>query len=1306
MNKINKSKLFMFKSLVWSTITLLSAFTELLPAGAGVPVGASTLIDTPDYSDTFTVNTASRPGIYHHTSPDAVDAYYNVESGSPTAQWHPTQNFSFNTDINVQPEYPGNSGNTGAATGMAQTGRKNVNFAYGLRDNFVIQMDATFKGAAYIKLGAYAKVGDQNGTAGSLVAHFRRGSISLMSTSEAATGFTTGIDADDTSWHNFAVEFNKSANIISFFVDETCKGTLDLTTFGGGAYQNYSNGAVGAGVESYIGWFDNFQVGKPKRQPLIDIHQTIKMNVSSNDSITTLMNAGRMIKQGPGTLSITNAHMYKGAVEVADGTLEIGTGTSDLPPALRSGLAFWVDANRNVEVNGDVVTCWHDVREGNDDKAYPAARRFVSTNNIADPAPTWVQGGDDVSGLKLVDFGAYGGGRWLQWQDASSNRLSIANIRTLFIVISCTNGTGFLLGDWDNTSTNLNAGTHDFHVGGGTYIHTGNPAGTALKDVPWWDPAAAIAVRNGQTFINGEFIYGVEQKVSSTGELMSLVTTGNAQASNFGNNRNHKASQGIESVKINRQGGGRIGEVLIYTSLLSESQRLQVESYLMKKWFGQGLGTLRIAENATAALNADGTNNLASAAISGIGTLNVQGTASLSVAGMANPLLPPVRLDTGAAIDSGILFRRTDQPYILEGGSVYEISNGTVSRQAFGDETHIEKSGNGTLAATSITEGVQRVEVKAGTLRFSPPLPDKGTLTNALENASFETYTTIGAGGDSNWGYTPTGTGWTITGDLSSSNDAEWYGAGVARCSSVTPWCSTQPAPDGDWCIFLKRAGEIERTFIVPVSGRYEISFYTSARPGKIHHLYQVIVNSTDVIGSIRTRKTEFKRVTCITPLLTAGTHTLCFKGEYGSVDRASNIDAIEIKLRDEMDYVTIPNADFEYPAILDGNRYAFNPAAAGWNFVTDPAVTNSGITSSGTTWYYTQIENGGQAAFLHRTGGMSTSVTFPEPGCYCLSFLAAARVADQGNSFGWFYEHDFEVKLDDTPAAYLQTRSAAFKKHSFILPVIKEGDPLTQTLSFTGLNSKGGDRATLIDEVSIYRMPALANPGFETIATLSNSTWEAGITNAGWNFCIGVAERNQSGIAKSGSEWGNTTPEGSYNAFLQMTATISQTITFDTAGTYEFSFLAAGRSQKSNSLNHDFYVTFNGIEVGHVRTADGTFRRYTLRLPRVKADTPYVLAFEGINQGDTIDRASFIDSVMLTKVTEPEFNPAAFAQTEITLSAGTSLELDYDGLLTMERVTYDGRSYTGVLSEENTPFIQGTGTLYTAPTGTLLLLK
>jgi len=82
--------------------------------------------------------------------------------------------------------------------------------------------------------------------------------------------FNTGL-TNDGKWHNYAVEFDQTEKTIEIFVDEDSKGVIDLNTFAGGLYANFSNAAVGAGAGLGAGqnrtWSDNFQVGSPVPEP-------------------------------------------------------------------------------------------------------------------------------------------------------------------------------------------------------------------------------------------------------------------------------------------------------------------------------------------------------------------------------------------------------------------------------------------------------------------------------------------------------------------------------------------------------------------------------------------------------------------------------------------------------------------------------------------------------------------------------------------------------------------------------------------------------------------------------------------------------------------------------------------------------------------------------------------------------------------------------------------------------------------------------------------------------------------------------
>ncbi len=82
--------------------------------------------------------------------------------------------------------------------------------------------------------------------------------------------FNTGLP-NDGQWHNYAALFDQLAKTVEIFVDEQSKGTIDLTTFANGLYQDFSNAAVGVGGGLGAGqnriWTDNFQVGAPVPEP-------------------------------------------------------------------------------------------------------------------------------------------------------------------------------------------------------------------------------------------------------------------------------------------------------------------------------------------------------------------------------------------------------------------------------------------------------------------------------------------------------------------------------------------------------------------------------------------------------------------------------------------------------------------------------------------------------------------------------------------------------------------------------------------------------------------------------------------------------------------------------------------------------------------------------------------------------------------------------------------------------------------------------------------------------------------------------
>ena len=1017
---------------------------------------------------------------------------------------------------------------------------------------------------------------------------------------------------------------------------------------------------------------------------LIDAHRTTNITVTVDSALGTVINAGRIIKTGDARLTVTNAFLVSGTEEVRSGTLELGDGIGDLPEALRggAGLAFWVDANRNVATALDgTVTNWSDVREAEGGSAYPSARPYGS-----EPAPSLVTGGSDVAGLRLVDFGAFPSGKWLQWQNAGGYRSAISGIRAVFLAVSCTNGTGFLLGDWTGSGW---GGNYCFHVGGSF---------TDGLDATWWYPGESpdlYPVRWGLTFVDGILTDGMSQLIPHTATVLSVQTVSGVLASNFCNDRNLKS--GNWGVPADRQGGGRIGEALIYTSELTESQRKQVEAYLMKKWLRKPLGEVRVAQGATLAMSTTCPPDLSK--VTGAGIVEVSGTGHVTLPDVADIAVPSVRLASGVSASGG-LCQRPGQPFALTGGAAYEVTGGVCTRTTAADGTLVSKTGSGLLTASSIDEGVSHISVNGGTLRLSPPLPGTpSVLADALVNGSFELHDASRSPDENGLIYIQnlTDTGWTYTFGASGTGNC-----GLALTGSA--FCKKQP-PEGDWVLFLVNDCDVTRSFTAPVSGRYEIAFRTAATVNSdwMWHVYQVRVDGTNIVGSIRTSSQDFDRVVCRTPALSAGPHTLSFRGlKEAGMNRVSLVDAVELRPCGEPDEVEVPNGGFEAPTLLaeissPERPYAYfqhEPTGAGWTF----SGTYTGTTEGYGTWRYTGMDEGGHAAVINSLAGgsMSVPLTFPAAGRYRITFRAACRTARYSGYYntwsggGNVSDNAFSITLGGVEAARVNAATGYFTDYTFILPPVASG-ALTQTLAFQTVS--GGFATALIDDVRVFRLPPLANPGFEDVTT----------EGIGWTFDRGDWE---CGITTPGEySWTVTSPEGQRCLVMARQGSVRQNVTFGTSGTYELSFLAA---QSPNvAPGHDFAVTFDGMQVGTVRTMDTTFRRYAFRLPYVEAGRAYGLLLQGLNSGGGWT-ASLVDKVILRKAdAEPAaFDRKAFAEAAVSLAAGCKLELDYAGIVELDGLSYDGVPRTGSLNAVNTPFIRGAGSVLIKPKGAVLLLR
>lgn len=1061
-----------------------------------------------------------------------------------------------------------------------------------------------------------------------------------------------------------------------------------------------------------------------------------EVTVAGETNATGLAVSGTLEKRGPGALALTNLLSLPGTVLVSEGTVTVSEAglTATLPESLQGGLAFWVDAATNLVTDGaDNVERWLDVREASTNEPYAFMRAehdfsYYSNGWARARKPRRVQGVSDVKGLPLVDFGTFGAinttAAWLPWRKADGTRGALTNIRAVFAVAAYPNSNGFLISDWDYTDPGGETNT----VGTGHFW-----LGSEAQEKRYFCLFHKIVSEafKGRTYINGVHVDSLSRVPDALGHVLAVITPAPLTAANFFNGRNLDGYGGT----FPHIGGGRVGELLVYTNVVSEPQRMAIESYLMRKWRRGGqVGQIRVDEGGTAvsAVTAGATNRVGG--VSGAGVWRKEGTGTALLTHDFDLMHGAVELREGAVSDTGFVSRPNRLFSVPDSGLVVQAETNRWEILSTAATNALVKSGAGELTITGFPSSVGSVVVNGGTLRLTQALSDPSRIEPVtIFNHSFEIFDNHDFHGQwptaspDLWGFEPAGSGWTYTGNptVSSSPNA----AGIYKPDGDTAiWCAKQPAPDGEWVALIKMGGGMGTTFQTPAAGRYRLVFLAAARATYPKHRFNILIDGLQ-IAHVRTQRPLFERYAFTLPRLDAGQHTLFFQGVNEGVDRTSVLDDVRIERIDTVETEgTVTNGGFEVSAALTdfdnttdpGNySYTYVVADAGWSFAQD-GVHRSGITEVYSPFIsQSLIPEGTRCAFIMQQGVMSTAVSFPTNGTYELSFLTASR-------FDWikipnqmFHLHDYRVKLDGVALATVFTHQKYFTRVTIPLPAVTNA-PVSLELRFEGINTLGGDKTSLIDDVRVTRLPE-ANPvsgnGFEVPpGALANGedNWESGYTGTAWSFDLGAGMRRMSGIARNGGAWPlPAAPEGTCAAFLQMDAQISQTVTFDEGGYYTLAFMCAGRLRHvPYYCLHDFKVLFNGEQVGYVQTFDDTWRRYEFRLPYVKAGT-HTLRFQGINSmayqwGSTEDHASFLDDVRIVRQVPAVAGdgPGDYRNVRVELAAGAKLALDFPGQTRFKELWYDGHLCSGELDASNTPFITGAGSVYVSPKGTMIRVQ
>jgi autotransporter-associated beta strand protein len=374
---------------------------------------------------------------------------------------------------------------------------------------------------------------------------------------------------------------------------------------------------------------------------------------------------GSLVKEGAGALTLGGTNSYAGSTGIRGGTLRLAPAATG-PTAPATGSVFWVDAANEASIVKDgsgKVSRWNDSGAG-------GGPSFASQANAA-LQPTHVP--NALNGKPVVDFGPYSGDgsgaetsfQWLGFDAQAST------IRTVFWV---GRGQNFILGDDNN---------YHFHRG----------AETATSPI-WHSTYTHANIRGGQTYLNGALVNGTSIGLPDDYAMVSLVATGNVEASRLVCDRTFRA------------GGQKVAEIVIYNRVLSDAERLATQTYLSNKWFGASssdllpASTLLDLSSDGATLDLNGVNQTLGS-LAGVAGSQVMLGAGMLAVGEANA---STRFD-GVLSGSGSLIKQGTGVLILGGSNNYSgatFVNGGVLKLSAG--ASIDSSSSFSIAANALLD--------------------------------------------------------------------------------------------------------------------------------------------------------------------------------------------------------------------------------------------------------------------------------------------------------------------------------------------------------------------------------------------------------------------------------------------------------------------------------------------------------------------------------------------------------------------------------------------------------------------------
>ncbi len=297
--------------------------------------------------------------------------------------------------------------------------------------------------------------------------------------------------------------------------------------------------------------------------------------------------AAATVKRGAGTLRILDAAHYGGDLVLAGGRLDL---TKRVTPAtaddLPDDLTFRFDASEADSImsntDDDYVMRWRNLT----DFTVRGETVYARAKDGADAARPWLLR-NALNGRDVLDFGSYTtanaskDGRALDFvrsgDGATFTAFAPASVYTVVAVVGAQRSGGNLVG-------NLNKGMFARHQDKVDWLTDTDFDQPILRTASVGEPGYAVVcpTTNALVMLDGVKADSQDGYATPGYQVVAIRTAGSA-------------IRYIGGTDV-RQGGLRLGELLVWKRPLSETEIRDAEAYLTKKWFGRELPGYQAAD--------------------------------------------------------------------------------------------------------------------------------------------------------------------------------------------------------------------------------------------------------------------------------------------------------------------------------------------------------------------------------------------------------------------------------------------------------------------------------------------------------------------------------------------------------------------------------------------------------------------------------------------------------------------------------------------------------------------------------------